>query len=78
LIDLTDALIGHELPDIEIVNRLGHDFLRREDKIAVVSSAEIEEFGRLSALSASLCSLGFRVAAFDNAKSAVVWLADVN
>ena len=42
-----------------------------------VSSTEIHEFDRLSVLCASLRSLGLKVAAFDDAKSAVVWLADI-
>jgi hypothetical protein len=77
LIDLADARIRLELPDIAVLNSLGRDLLRPNNPIAVVSSMEIDEFDRLSVLSASLRSLGLKVAAFDDAKSAVVWLADI-
>ena len=74
LIDLADARIRLALPDIDVlVNSLGRDLLRPKNQIAVVSSTKIDE--RLSLLSASLCSLGLKVAAFDDAKSAVAWLA---
>jgi hypothetical protein len=75
LIDLADARIRLELPDIAVLNSLGRDLLRPNNPIAVVSSTKIDEFDRLSLLSASLCSLGLKVAAFDDAKSAVAWLA---
>ena len=77
LIDLADTRIRLELADIDVlVNSLGRDLLRPNIQIAVVSSAEIEEFNRISTLSASLCRPGLNVVAFDDTKSAVVWLAD--
>ena len=76
LIDLTDARLRLEPPDIDVlVNGLGHDLFRPDIKIAVVSS-EIDEFDRLRSLSASLCNLGLKVVVFDNAKGAVVWLGN--
>ena len=75
LIDLADARIRLELPDIAVLNSFGRDLLRPNNQIALVSSTNIDEFDRLSLLSASLCSLDLKVAAFDDAKSAVVWLA---
>jgi hypothetical protein len=75
LIDLADARIRLELPDIAVLNSLGRDLLRPNNQIALVSSTKIDDFDRLSLLSASLCSLDLKVAAFDDAKSAVVWLA---
>jgi hypothetical protein len=78
LIDLADSRIRLAPPDIDIlVNSLEHHLLHRNMQIAVVSSTEIDEFDRLSVLSASLRSLGLKVAAFDDAKSAAVWLADI-
>ena len=78
LIDLADSRIRLALPDIDVlVNSLEHHLLHRNIQIAVVSSTEIHEFDRLSVLCASLRSLGLKVAAFDDAKSAVVWLADI-
>ena len=77
LIDLADARTRLELPDIAVLNSLGRDLLRPNHQIAFVSSTEIHKFDRLSVLSASLRSLGLKVAAFDDAKSAVVWLADI-
>jgi hypothetical protein len=50
--------------------------LHRNIQVTFLSSTEIHEFDRLSVLCASLRSLGLKVAAFDDAKSAVVWLAD--
>jgi len=77
LIDLADATVIFGPPDIHIlVNGLGPDLLRPDIKIAVVSPAEIDEFEQLRVLSASLCSLGLKVAVFDNAKGAVIWLGD--
>jgi len=65
LIDLADARIRLALPDIDVlVNSLEHHLLHRNIQIAVVSSTKIDE--RLSLLSASLCSLGLKVAAFDD------------
>ncbi len=75
LIDLADARIRLELPDIAVLNSFGRDLLPPNNQIALVSSTNIDEFDRLNLLSASLCSLDLKVAAFDDAKSAVVWLA---
>ncbi len=78
LIDLADARIRFELADIDLlIHSLERHLLHVNIQIAVVSSMEIDEFDRLSVLSASLRSLGLKVAAFDDAKSAVVWLADI-
>jgi hypothetical protein len=78
LIDLANTRIRLQLPDIDVlVNNLARDLSHRNSQIAVVSSTGIEELDRVSTLSASLCSLGLKVAAFDEAKSAVAWLADI-
>ena len=78
LIDLADSRIRLALSDIDVlVNSLEHHLLHRNIQIAFVSSTEIDEFDRLSVLSASLRRLRLKVAAFDDAKSAVVWLADI-
>ncbi len=78
LIDLADSRIRFALPDIDVlVNSLEHHLLHRNIQVAFLSSTEIHEFDRLSVLCASLRSLGLKVAAFDDAKSAVVWLADI-
>jgi hypothetical protein len=78
LIDLAVSRIRLALPDIDVlVNSLDHHLLHRNIQIAVASSIEIDEFDRLCVLCASLRSLGLKVAAFDDAKSAVVWLADI-
>src|SRR5262245_17028429 len=78
LIDLADSRIRLALPDIDVlVNSLEHHLWHRNIQIAFVSSAEIDEFDRLSVLSASLRSLGLKIVAFADAKSAVVWLADI-
>ena len=77
LIDLADARLRLEPPDIDVlINGLGHDLFRPDVKIAVVSSTEIDDFDRLRSLSASLWSLSLKVAVFDNATDAVVWLGD--
>ena len=78
LIDLADSRIRFALPDIDVlVNSLEHHLLHRNIQVTFLSSTEIHEFDRLSVLCASLRSLGLKVAAFDDAKSAVVWLADI-
>ena len=78
LIDLADSRIRLALSDIDVlVNSLEHHLLHRNIQIAFVSSTEIDEVDRLSVLSASLRRLRLKVAAFDDAKSAVVWLADI-
>ncbi|HEX7228926.1 MAG TPA: hypothetical protein VF452_00925 [Candidatus Binatia bacterium] len=77
LIDLAEARLRLERSDIdELVNRLGADLLRSKITIAVVSSTQ-DDLDRLSALSTSLCSLGLKVAAFHDPKSAVIWLVDI-
>ena len=78
LIDLAEARLKLEPSDIDvIVNRLGADLLRSKITIAVVSSTEQDDIDRLSALRTSLCSLGLKVAAFHDPKTAVVWLVDM-
>ena len=57
LIDLADNRIRLALPDIDVlVNSLDHHLFHRNIQIAFVSSTEIDEFDRLSVLSASLRS----------------------
>jgi hypothetical protein len=78
LIDLANSRIRLALPDIDVlVNSLEHHLLHRNIQIAVASSIESDEFDRLCVLCASLRSLGLKIAAFDDAKSAVVWLANI-
>jgi len=78
LIDLADSRIRFALPDIDVlVNSLEHHLLHRNIQVAFLSSTKIHEFDRLSVLCASLRSLGLKIAAFDDAKSAIVWLADI-
>ena len=76
LIDLEEASLRLDPSDIHVlVHALDSDLGRRTNKIALVSSAEVES-DRLRVVSDSLCSLGLKVAVFDNAKSAVVWVSD--
>lgn len=77
LIDLEEASLRLDPSDIHVlVHPLGSDLGCHGSKIAFVSSAEIES-KRLRVVSDSLCSLGLKVAVFDDAKSAAVWVSDM-
>jgi hypothetical protein len=77
LIDFENANLRIEPADIdELVNGLGPDLRLGNIKIALVSSAEIDDSEQLRVLSDSLCREDLRSAVFDNAKEAVKWLVE--
>jgi hypothetical protein len=77
LIDLEEATLTVEPLDIHLlVNGLGTDLRRHNNKIALVSSTDADDSARLRALSDSLRSLGLQIAVFDDARGAVAWLSD--
>ena len=76
LIDLEEASLRLDPSDIDVlVHALNSDLGHHGSKIAFLSSAEVES-ERLRVVSDSLCTLGLKVAVFDDAKSAVVWVSD--
>jgi hypothetical protein len=77
LIDLEEATLTVEPLDIHLlVNGLGTDLRRHNNKIALVSSTDADDSARLRALSDSLRSLGLQIAVFEDARGAVAWLSD--
>ena len=59
-----------------MVHGLGPDLRLGNVKIALVSSAQIDESEQVKALSDSLCREDLKAAVFDNAKEAVSWLVN--
>jgi hypothetical protein len=75
LIDFERASLRIEPKDIdEVVHGLGPDLRLGNVKIALVSSAEIDESEQVKALSDSLCREDLKAAVFDNEKEAIIWL----
>jgi hypothetical protein len=75
LIDFERASWRIEPKDMdEVVHQLGADLRLGNIKIAMVSSAEIDESEQLKVLSDSLCREDLKAAVFDNAKEAIDWL----
>ncbi len=75
MIDLEDAELRIEDAEFsDIASGLNPDLWPQTNKIALVSS-NIDKFDRLSALSQTLCGMGFRVAVFREDKAAVDWLS---
>ena len=75
LIDFERGSWRIEPKDIdEVVHKLGADLRLGNIKIAMVSSAEIDESEQLKVLSDSLCREDLKAAVFDNAKEAIDWL----
>jgi hypothetical protein len=75
LIDFERASLQIKPREIdEMVHELGPDLRLGNIKIALVSSAEIDESEQLKVLSDSLCREDLKAGAFDNAKEAVGWL----
>lgn len=78
LIDFTEAHCQIASRDIDNLLRQPRPdlWLLKECKTALVSPRDQEQFSRLSIVSASLETHGFRTAVFPDSKAAVVWLAD--
>jgi hypothetical protein len=77
LIDFENANLRIEPADIdELVNGLGPDLRLGNIKIALVSSAEIDDSEQLRVVSDSLSREDLRAAVFDSAQKAVLWLID--
>jgi len=75
LIDFERASLRIEPKDIdEVVHGLGPDLRLGNVKIALVSSAQIDESEQVKALSDSLCREDLKAAVFDNEKEAIIWL----
>ena len=75
MIDFENANLRIEPADIdELVNGLGPDLRLGNIKIALVSSAEIDDSEQLRVVSDSLSREDLRAAVFDNAKEAIAWL----
>jgi hypothetical protein len=78
LIDFEKTHLSVKSSDIDVlINRLGPDLRLGNIKIALVSSAEIDELEQLRVLSDSLCREDLRAAVFRDAQEAVVWLVDM-
>ena len=78
LIDFENTNLRVKSSDIDaLINRLGSDLRLGNIKIALVSSAEIDELEQLRVLSDSLCREDLRAAVFCDAQEAVVWLVDM-
>ena len=77
LVDFENANLTLSPPDIDVlINGLGPDLRLGNIKIALVSSAEVEEFEQLRVLCDSLCREDLRAAVFDNPDEATRWLVD--
>jgi len=77
LIDFENANLRIEPADIdELVNGLSPDLRLGNIKIALVSSAEIDDSEQLRVVSDSLSREDLRAAVFDSAQKAVLWLID--
>ena len=75
LIDLSDAQLRLDPLDIRLlVSECASDEWFHGSKVALVSASESQP--QLLSLAASLANRGFKIAAFDNAKSATDWLAE--
>ncbi len=75
LIDFERASLRIEPKDIdEVVHGLGPDLRLGNVKIALVSSAEIDDSEQLRVVSDSLSREDLTAAVFDNAKEAITWL----
>ena len=78
LIDFENSNLRVKSSDIDaLINRLGSDLRLGNIKIALVSSAEIDELEQLRVLSDSLCREDLRAAVFCDAQEAVAWLVDM-
>jgi hypothetical protein len=76
LIDLFDVRFGLEPAGVDaFASGLRAARFPENYKIALVGAPEIGQYDQLCMLSASLCKQGFRVAAFDDSKLALDWLA---
>jgi hypothetical protein len=78
LIDLQDATCELTPADIDaLVKGIGPDLWPHDNKVALVSPAEVEEHEKLALLVAALCHRAFRTAVFYDPKSAISWLAEI-
>ena len=77
LIDFEKASLRIEPKDIDaLVHGLGPDLRLGNIKIALVSSAQIDDSEQLKVLSESLCREDLKAVVFDNAKEAITWLVN--
>ena len=77
VIDLQEAMCRLEPADIHtFVTTVGPDLGLYHNKVALVSASEIEQYDQLFVLSTCLSDRGFRIAVFNDTKSAVNWLAN--
>jgi hypothetical protein len=74
MIDLQDATCTLEPADIQrVVNGFTPDLWPHSVRVAMVCGPEVSQ---LTALSAGLSNQGFKVAVFNDSKTAVTWLAE--
>ena len=77
LVDLVDATYALNPADIKaLVSDLTPAICPVNRKIALVSTPKLQQHNQLLVLAASLANRGGKVAAFDDSKSAVTWLAE--
>jgi hypothetical protein len=77
VVDLQDATCTLKSADIQaFVDGVPPDLWCSTHRVAFVSPGEIEQYDQLFALTSGLAKRGFKIAVFDDSKSAVTWLAD--